>query len=199
MSTAGQPSADSRSHQITRLLEDWQSGNKEALDQLTPLVYEELRRLANSYFSRERPDHTLQPTALIHEAYLRLMDQQTPEFRNRAHFFGVAAQLMRQILVDHARSHRAHKRGGLSQRVPLEETVSFSLRRSEELIALDKALAELEQFDARKCRVIEFRYFGGLTSEEISQALGISTATVGRELRLAQAWLHRAMSQSDGQ
>ena len=185
--------ADSPTKNLTRLLLDWKAGNKAALDELTPVVYQELRRLANSYLRKERPDHTLQPTALIHEAYLRLIDQNTPDFQSRAHFFGVAAQLMRQILVDHARSHRAAKRGH-GQKVELNEALAFSAEKSDELVALDDALKELEKFDERKCRVVELRFFGGLAIEEISQALDISVATVGRELRMAQAWLYRSMS-----
>jgi RNA polymerase sigma factor (TIGR02999 family) len=178
---------------LTRLLLDWKNGNKEALDELTPVVYQELRRLANSYLRKERADHTLQPTALIHEAYLRLIDQNTPDFQSRAHFFGVAAQLMRQILVDHARAHRAAKRGH-GQKVELNEALAYSSEKSEELVALDDALRELEKFDERKCRVIELRFFGGLSIDEIGQVLGVSVATVGRELRMAQAWLYREMS-----
>jgi RNA polymerase sigma-70 factor (ECF subfamily) len=183
---------------LTRLLLDWKNGNKAALDELTPVVYQELRRLANSYLRKERPDHTLQPTALIHEAYMRLIDQNTPDFQSRAHFFGVAAQLMRQILVDHARAHRAAKRGH-GQKVELNEALAYSSEKSEDLVALDDALKELEKFDERKCRVIELRFFGGLSIEEIGQALGISVATVGRELRMAQAWLYRAMSSAGGE
>ena len=181
------------SKHITELLLDLSRGNKAALDQLTPLVYQELRQLANSYLRRERSDHTLQPTALIHEAYLRLIDQSMPEWQSRAHFFGVAAQLMRQILVDHARGHKAAKRGGGGKKVTLDEAVIFSEERAADLVALDDALNELAKFDERKCRVIELRFFGGLSIEETAQALSISVATVGRELRLAEAWLHRQM------
>ncbi len=187
---------DSPSRHLARLLLDWKNGKKEALDELTPMVYQELRRLANSYLRKERPDHTLQPTALIHEAYLRLIEQNTPEFHSRAHFFAVAAQLMRQILVDHARTHRSAKRGGEVNKVPLDEAMTFSHEKSEELVALDDAMKDLAAFDERKCRIIEMRFFGGLAVEEIGHALDISVATVGRELRLAQAWLYRAMSNS---
>ena len=180
---------------VTELLLDWRRGDKDALDQLIPIVYDELRRVAARQLRSERSDHTLQPTALIHEAYIRLIDQNTPDFQSRAHFFGVAAQLMRQILVDHARAHRAAKRGH-GQKVELNEALAYSADRSEELVSLDDALKELEKFDERKCRVVELRFFGGLGIEEIGQALGISVATVGRELRMAQAWLYRAMSAS---
>jgi len=161
---------------------------------LMPVVYRELRKLAGSYLRGERPDHTLQPTALIHEAYLRLVDQSFPQWRNRTHFYGVAAQLMRQILVEHARGQAAAKRGGGAQKLSLEDATIFSRERAADLVALDDALTALAAFDARKCRVIELRFFGGLSVEETAEALGISVATVGRELRLAQAWLHRQMS-----
>lgn len=179
---------------LTRLLVEWQQGNRGALDALTPVVYQELRRLAGSYLRRERPDHTLQPTALINEAYLRLVDQNTPQFRSRSHFFGVASQLMRQILVDHARAHRAAKRGGDGKKISLDDAPVFTVGRSEELLALDEALSRLAAFDQRKARVIEMRFFGGLSIEQVAQALDISVATVGRELRMAQAWLFRAMN-----
>jgi RNA polymerase sigma-70 factor, ECF subfamily len=182
------------SKQVTRLLLEWQKGNKLALDELTPLLYQELRRLAAGYLRRERTDHTLQPTALIHEAYLRMVGNETPAFESRAHFFGVAAQLMRQILVDHARAQRAAKRGGGGPKLPLEEAAVFAKERPGELVALDDALRELAAFDERKSKVVEMKFFGGLSAEEIAVASGISVATVGRELRLAQAWLHRAIS-----
>lgn len=186
---------DSRSNHPPRLLPDWKNGINDG-GELAPVIYQELRRLASSYLRKERPGHTLQPTALIHEAYLRLVDQNTPQFQSRAHFLGVAAQLMRQILVDHARAQRAAKRGGDARKVPLEEALVYSYEKSGELVALDDALRDLAALDERKCRVIEMRFFGGLSVEEIGQALNISVATVGRELRLAQAWLYRAMSTS---
>ena len=186
--------SDSQTQNLTRLLVEWKQGNKAALDALTPVVYQELRRLAGSYLRRERPDHTLQPTALINEAYMRLVDQNTPQFQSRAHFFGVASQLMRQILVDHARAHRAAKRGGDRKKLSLEYATVFSEESSEELLALDEALNRLTEFDERKAKVVELRFFGGLSIEEIGQALDISVATVGRELRMAQAWLFRAMN-----
>jgi len=185
------------STQATRLLSHWRDGNKTALDELTPLVYGELRRLASRYLSKERTDHTLQPTALIHEAYLRLVDRKLPGFNDRTHFIAVASQLMRQILVDHARSHRAEKRGGGFGKVPLEEAVSYSRHKAAEFVALDDALRELAGFDPRKCRIIELRFFGGLTLEEIADTMGISIATAGREIRLAQAWVYRAMSENE--
>jgi RNA polymerase sigma factor (TIGR02999 family) len=181
---------------ITELLLAWREGQEEALGLLMPLIYQELKQLARGYLRDERPDHTLQPTALIHEAYLRLADQRLPQWQNRAHFYGIAARVMRQILVDHARRHQASKRGSDQQRVPLDEAIAFTADRAADLVALDEALQELASFDERKCRVIELRYFGGLSLEETAEALAISVATVGRELRLASAWLHRRMSES---
>ena len=180
--------------QVTQLLAEWGSGNKAALDLLTPLVYGELRRLAQGYLARERAAVTLQPTALIHEAYLRLVAQDLPDFESRSHFFGVAAQLMRQILVDHARKHRSQKRGAGAAKVSFDEALSLAPERQSGIVALDDALQALEKFDERKCRVIEMRFFGGLSVEETAQALGISVATVGREQRMAEAWLHKEMS-----
>ncbi|MDQ6701217.1 MAG: ECF-type sigma factor [Acidobacteriota bacterium] len=175
------------------LLLDWSKGNKAALDELTPLVYQELRRLASGFFRNERPGHTLQPTALIHEAYVRLIDQDQPKWRSRTHFFGVAAHLMRQILVDHARGRGAAKRGGGAPPATLDETIAMSVRRPANLVALDDALSALAVFDARKCRAIELRFFGGLTIDETAEAMGISVATVVREVRMAEAWLYREM------
>lgn len=184
---------------ITQLLVTWSTGrDKSALDQITPLVYRELRKLADSYLRRERSDHTLQPTALIHEAYMRMVDQSLPEWRSRAHFFGVAAQLMRQILCDHARAKQAAKRGGGDKKVVLLEAVNYSDERSAELVALDDALKDLATLDERKAKVVELRYFGGLSIAETAEALDISVATVGRELRFAEAWLHKALRGDDG-
>ncbi|MBV6430201.1 MAG: hypothetical protein IANPNBLG_00305 [Bryobacteraceae bacterium] len=185
---------DQSTDKITRLLVEWRGGNKDALDVLMPLVYRELRKLAGGYLKRERQDHTLQPTALINEAYMRLAGQRLPEWRNRSHFFGVAAQIMRQVLVDAARKHRAAKRGSGSK-TSIEESVLVSASRAPDLVALDDALLELEKFDQRKVRVIELKYFGGLTIEETAEALGISDATVSRDLRSAEAWLRRYLSE----
>src|SRR2546425_12072146 len=151
-------------HEVTSLLTQWAKGNQQALDDLTPLVYKELRQLAAGYLRKERQGHTLQPTALVHEVYLRLVDQKNPSWQNRSHFFGVAARLMRQILVDHARRRNAGKRAGLN--VPLEEAVSFRQERSLDLLALDTGLTALEKLDARKCKAVELRYFGGLSMDE---------------------------------
>ena len=183
-------------HEVTQLLLDWRNGDKEALDKLTPLVYNELRRLANHYLKGERKDHTLQGTALVHEAYIRLIGQGDLEWQNRAHFFGVAARLMRQILVDHARKHRAAKRGSGERDLSIDEAAIFSAERASSLVALDDALESLARFDERKSRLVELRYFGGLSIEEISEVEETSVATVKRHLRMAEAWLHKEMSKA---
>lgn len=185
-----------QTNQVTRLLLDWSRGDRAALDELMPFVYQELRRLAAGYLRQEKSGHTLQPTALIHEAYLRLVDQNTPHWESRAHFFGVAARLMRQILVDHARTRVAAKRGGNQQKIALEDATTAQLARRDEqaeLLALDEALKKLAAFDERKCRVIEMRSFGGMSVEETARALGVSEPTVKRETRLAQSWLRREL------
>ena len=181
----------SATHDVTQLLVHWANGDKQALDDLTPLVYKELRLLAASHLRKERKSHTLQPTALVHEAYLRLVDQKNPNWQNRSHFYGVASQLMRRILVDHARKRQADKRAG--QRVSLEDAVSFQKEQSRELLALDAGLSALEKIDPRKCRAVELRYFGGLSMEEIAHTLDVSAVTVRRDLRMAEAWLNREM------
>jgi RNA polymerase sigma-70 factor (ECF subfamily) len=176
---------------ITQILQEVSGGNREAPARLMPLIYDELRRLADYYLRRERPDHTLQPTALVHEAYLKLIDQTRVDWQNRAHFFGVAAQLMRRILVDHARRHRASKRGGFQQKLTLDEAVDYSQTRDVDLVKLDDALTALAKFDARQSRIVELRFFGGLTIEETAEALGISPATVKVDWSMAKAWLRR--------
>ncbi len=181
---------------VTQLLGDWAKGNKEALDKLLPLVYDELRRLADRYLRRERPDHTLQPTALVHEAYLRLVDQSNVRWENRAHFFGIAANLMRQILVNHALSHRAAKRGGTASQLSLDDLGDVSQGLDVDLVALNDALARLAMFDPRQSRIVELRFFGGLTIEETAEVLGISPATVKREWTTAKAWLHCEISKT---
>lgn len=180
--------------EITRLLVNWGNGDQAALSQLMPVVYQELRKIANGYLRDERTGHTLQPTALIHEAYMRLVDQSLPQWQNRKHFYGVAAQLMRQILVEHARSQSAQKRGGGGQKLALDEALNYSQDKAAELLALDDALTSLARFDERKSRVIELRYFGGLSMEETAEALGVSLSTIIREQRLAQAWLRNTLS-----
>ncbi|MBS1809576.1 MAG: sigma-70 family RNA polymerase sigma factor [Acidobacteria bacterium] len=177
-------------HEVTRLLLDWRRGNHAALDQLMPLVYHELHQQARRYLRRERPDHTLQPTALVHEAYLQLVDQTQVNWENRAHFFGAAAQAMRRILVDSARAHQAEKRGAGQENLPLDEAIGVADKRSTELIALDDALKTLATMDAQQCRVVELRYFGGLSIEETAEVLSISPATVKREWNSAKVWLH---------
>ncbi len=179
--------------EITPLLMNWRQGDEQALGELLPIVYQELRKIADSYLRRERSDHTLQPTALINEAYLRLVDQSLPQWQNRAHFYGVAAQLMRQILVEHARAQLAQKRGGGAEQIELEDALNYAPEKAAELVALDDALTELSSFDERKSRLIELRYFGGLSVEETAHVMNISTATVTREQRLAQAWLRQSL------
>jgi len=178
---------------ITRLLVEWSEGNEDALEQLTPLVYQELHKLAGSYLSRERVGHTLQPTALVHEAYLRLVDQDH-HWVDRSHFYGVAAHLMRLILVDWARKARASKRGSGANRVPLEDVADVAAeQQTAELISLDDALNKLAAIDPRKAKIIELRHFGGMTVPEVARSLSISTATVEREARFAQLWLCREL------
>lgn len=177
--------------EITQLLINWRHGDKAALDQLTPLVYEDLRRLARGFMGKERSDHTLQTSALINEAYLRLVDQDEPNWQNRAHFFAVAAQIMRHILVDHARSYGYEKRGAGAQKVGLDEVMVFSEERARELVALDEALTSLATLDPRKSRIIELRFFGGLNIDETAEVMELSSTTVQREWRAAKAWLRR--------
>jgi RNA polymerase sigma factor (TIGR02999 family) len=183
--------------EVTRLLSQWSDGNQAALDELTPLVYQELHQRARNYLRRERVDHTLQPTALIHEAYLRLVDDSPSEWKGRAHFFAVASRVMRQILVDHARRHAAGKRGSGVANVSLEEALVPARSEHADLMALDDALEKLATFDQRKCRIVEMRYFGGCTVEETAEALGIAGITVMREMRVAEAWLRRVMRGED--
>jgi RNA polymerase sigma factor (TIGR02999 family) len=177
--------------EVTRMLVDWSGSDPEAPARLMPLVYEELRQLARQYLQRERPDHTLQATGLVHEAYLRLVDQRTATWQNRAHFFGVAAQIMRRILVDYARSHRAEKRGGGWDKLVFDEALAASVERSIDLVALDDALKDLLALDPRQSQIVELRFFGGLTNEEVGEVLDVSPRTVKREWRIAKAWLRR--------
>jgi len=181
------------SHEVTELLLAWSEGDQEALDRLMPLVYGELRRLAQSYMRRERAGHSLQTTALIHEAYIRLIDANSVQWQNRAHFFGVAARLMRQILVAMARERGYQKRGGGAKQVSLDEAMMIDEGLDEDLVALDEALGALAQFDARKAQVVEMRFFGGLVEEEIADALDVSPETVRRDWRLARSWLRRKL------
>jgi len=181
--------------EVTRLLIEWSDGDSGALDALMPLVYDELRRLARSYLGRERGDHTLQPTALVNEAYLRLVDQRRVKWQNRAHFFGIAAQIMRRLLVDHARSVRAEKRGGGATKLELDEAVSaVAADREIDLEDLDRALERLTAIDERQSRIVELRYFAGATNEETAEALGIAVATVKRDWTMARAWLRTQLA-----
>ena len=183
-------------HPITLLLKDFAGGDKSALDRLIPLIYPELQKLARSYLRNERAAHTLQPTALVHEAYARLAGQAQPDYRSRAHFMGVAAQVMRQILIDHARTRNAAKRGSGAARVPLDEAGAISLERPSTMIAVDDALTELARQDALKARLIEMRFFGGMTAEESAEALDIPVTEVRRHLRVGQAWLQRELDRT---
>jgi RNA polymerase sigma factor (TIGR02999 family) len=185
------------SQEVTRLLLAWRDGDQEALEQLTPLVYGELRRMAHRFMRRERPDHTLQSSALVNEAYIRLIDCHQVDWQNRAHFFGIAAQMMRQILIDHARRHTRARRGGGLREVSFEETAVVSVERAAELIALDDALTALAAFDLSKSRIVELRFFGGLTNEEVGEVMGMSLRTIEREWRKAKAWLRRAISKGE--
>jgi RNA polymerase sigma factor (TIGR02999 family) len=183
--------------EVTQLLIKWSSGDKAALDELTPIVYAELRRLAKRRMRTERQDHTLQTSALINEAYMRLVDQKSVQWKDRSHFFAVSAQIMRHILVDHARKHQSDKRGAGAQKVPLDDATVESQRKARELIALDEALSDLAIMDARQSRVVELRFFGGLTVEETAEVLEISPITVKRDWRTAKAWLRGAITKSN--
>lgn len=176
---------------VTQLLVEWRRGNTAALDELFPIVYDELRRLARSYLRQERPGHTLQPTALVHEAYLRLVDQRSVGWENRAQFFGLAAQMMRRILVNHALGRHAVKRGGHAQRIPLDDALDALEARHVSVIALDSALKALHDLDPRQSQIVELRFFGGLTVDETAEVVGLSPATVKREWSAAKLWLLR--------
>jgi len=189
------PSAE----QITGILLRWSHGDEHALDSLTPLVYLDLRRIASYLLKGERPGHTLQPSALVNEAYLKLAGPARVQWQNRTHFFAVAARAMRQILVDYARSHQREKRGGNVQMLPLDEALVFAAERSGELLALDEAMDRLAALDQRKARVVELRFFGGLENEEIGEVLNISANTVMRDWNMAKAWLRRDMQGGEGQ
>ena len=181
-------------HEVTELLIEWSHGDKAALDRLMPLIHEELRRLAHHYMSRERPGHTLQTSALVNEAYLRLVNRKKVHWQNRVHFFAIAAQLMRSILVDHARSHAYTKRGGGARKIALDEAMIVSQERAAEVVALDEALKELANFDEQQSRIVELRFFAGLTIEETAEVLALSPATIKREWSTARAWLYRELS-----
>jgi RNA polymerase sigma factor (TIGR02999 family) len=186
------------SQDVTGLLVKWGQGEHGVLDQILPTVYDELHRIAGRYLNRERPNHTLQPTALINEAYLRLVDQSRLTLQNRAHFFGIAARVMRRILVEHARAHQAAKRGGSAIQVPLDEAVHGGAREENiDFVVLDAALDRLAKMDSQQSRVVELRYFAGLTIEETAEAMGASPATIKRSWTVARAWLRREMTRSN--
>jgi RNA polymerase sigma factor (TIGR02999 family) len=182
-------------NEVTRLLLNWSNGDRAALDELVPLVHDELHRLAHHYMRHERAGHTLQTTALVNEAYVRLIDQRSVHWQGRAHFFAIAAQLMRRILVDYARSRRYAKRGGVARQVSFDESAIVSPQRGAELVAVDDALTDLAECDSRKSKIVELRFFGGLNIEETAEVMGISPTTVQREWRSAKAWLYHAISQ----
>lgn len=184
------------SNQVTELLVRWRGGEKEALDSLMPLVYGELRRIAQHYLNNERSDHTLQSTALVHEAYVRLAHQDLPQWQNRAHFFAVAAQLLRQILVDYARSHRASKRGGDVYKLALDDAEEQPQAADLDIVALDDALKTLALMDSQQSKVVELKFFGGLSIEDTAEVLGISPSTVKRDWVTARAWLYRELDRS---
>ena len=181
-------------NEVTELLEEWSNGNEAALERLMPLVYDELHRLAHRYMGHERPGHTLQTSGLVNEAYLRLIDQSQVRWQNRGHFFGIAAQMMRRILVDYARNRRYAKHGGAAHRVSFDEARILSPERAADVVALDEALNELATFDQRKSQIVELRFFGGLSIEEAAEVLSVSPGTVMRDWTLAKAWLRKAMS-----
>jgi RNA polymerase sigma factor (TIGR02999 family) len=182
---------------ITEMLHEWNSGNREVVDELLPLIYDELHKRAAAFMRRERHNHTLQPTALVHEAYLRLVDQRKGDWNDRQHFFAIASQVMRRILVDHARNRQRLKRGGPGENIPLEEIMVAGADASNvDLIALDEAMARLAKFDPQQERIVELRYFGGLSLDETADTLGISRATAARDWQVAKAWLHRELTRT---
>jgi RNA polymerase sigma-70 factor, ECF subfamily len=189
---------DSDREDVTVLLSQLSKGNEAAASKLIPLVYAELRRLASGYMRRERTDHTLQATALVHEAYLKLVEQRSVDWQSRAHFFGIAAQVMRRILVDHARGHLREKRGGGQRLVPIDEVLVFAPEQSLELVKLDQSLERLSKLDPRQGKIVELRFFGGLTGEQTAELLGISPKTVKRDWSMAKAWLHGDLKQGHG-
>jgi RNA polymerase sigma factor (TIGR02999 family) len=195
----GMGAMDPDREDVTVLLTELSKGNQAAASKLIPLVYAELRRLASGYMRRERSDHTLQATALVHEAYLKLVEQRSVDWQSRAHFFGIAAQVMRRILVDHARGHLREKRGGGQRLVPIDEALVFAPEQSLELVKLDQALERLSKLDPRQGKIVELRFFGGLTVEQTAELLGISPKTVKRDWSMAKAWLHGDLKQGHGE
>lgn len=188
---------NSEPEKITELLVNWNNGDEAALEQLMPLVYGELRRMARRYMRQQSPGHTFQTTELIHEAYLKLARQESQNYQNRAHFFGIAAQAMRHILVDYARARHSRKRGGWQERVTLDDSFGSASAASDDILRLDEALTNLAAIDSRKSRVVELKYFGGMTNEEVATALGVSPETVKRDWRFSRTWLLRELSGGD--
>jgi RNA polymerase sigma factor (TIGR02999 family) len=189
---------DSSPEDVTLLLSELQNGNQEAASKLMPLIYNELRRLAKGYMRRERAEHTLQATALVHEAYLKLVKQPSVNWKGRSHFFGIAAHLMRQILIDHARGHLRERRGGAYEVVSFDEALVFSPGQSAELVRVDEALERLAKLDQRQSKIVELRFFGGLSVEQAAEFLGVSPKTVKRDWSVAKAWLHGELRHPDG-
>jgi RNA polymerase sigma factor (TIGR02999 family) len=189
---------DPRAHEVTEILREWCGGDREAAERLFPLVYDELKRQARIFLNRERKDHTLQPTALVHEAYLRLVDQANLKVENRTHFFGIASRLMRQILVDHARRKNAEKRGGAAQRLSLDDVEIAPELAAGDVLVLHEALEQLESLDERKAQVVEMRFFGGMKEDEIAEVLGVNEKTVRRDWQFAKLWLYRELSRDPG-
>jgi RNA polymerase sigma factor (TIGR02999 family) len=190
------PTSPPTSPDVTQLLRNWQGGDQSSRDQLLGIVYDELRRQAARYLRRERPDHTLQPTALVHEAYLQLIDQSRVSWESRAHFFGAAARLMRRILVDHARAHQAEKRGSGNEKLALDEAIAVPENKDLNILALNDALEELARMDEQQSRIVELRYFGGLSIEETATVTGVSPATVKREWAMAKVWLQNQIKRT---
>lgn len=184
-------------HEVTQILHDWRDGDREAPERLMPLIYDEMRRLARMHLAREGGNHTLQPTALVNEAYLRLVDQTRVNWQNRSHFFGIATSMMRRVLIDHARAHATNKRGGGAIRLSIDDVQVPAEQRAASLIALDEALEKLSQMDERKGRVVEMRFFGGLSDEEIAEVLDVSVRTVLRDWKTARLWLYRELTENN--
>lgn len=185
-----------KAHEVTEILQQWRAGDDGAAERLFPLIYDELKRQARNFLRHERADHTLQPTALVHEAYLKMIKQSSVAAENRQHFFAIASRVMRQILVDHARRHNAEKRGGAAERFSIENMDILPEQSAADLLDLDEALQKLEKFDNRKCRVVDMRFFGGLKEKEIAEVIGVTEKTVRRDWHFAKLWLYRELSQT---
>jgi len=183
-------------HEVTQILQNWSGGDQKAPERLMPFVYDEMRRLARIFLAKERGNHTLQPTALVHEAYVRLIDQTRVNWQNRAHFYGIASSMMRRVLIDHARAHVTDKRGGATIHLSIDDVQVPVEERAAALLDLDEALEKLKEMDERKCKIVEMRFFGGLSDEEIAEVLDVSTRTVLRDWKTARLWLYRELAQS---